>query len=124
MTSPSLQGKIEQIFCFDFVFPAYYNDICPAMRQDICIGNMNQEALMITIEKTLDLPDTYPLERIGSLDKLLFFDIETTGFSALTSRLYLIGCTYFSCGQWQLIQWFADSEKALPELLYRVLQFL
>ena len=79
---------------------------------------------MITIEKTLDLPDTYPLERIGSLDKLLFFDIETTGFSALTSRLYLIGCTYFSCGQWQLIQWFADSEKAEPELLHRFFQFL
>lgn len=46
---------------------------------------------MITIEKTLNLPDTYPLERIGRLEELLFFDIETTGFSGDYSNLYLIG---------------------------------
>ena len=36
---------------------------------------------MITIQKTITLPDTYPLERLGRLEDLLFFDIETTGFS-------------------------------------------
>ena len=45
---------------------------------------------MITIEKKLLLPDTYPLERIGKLDELLFFDIETTGFSGDRFQLYLI----------------------------------
>lgn len=79
---------------------------------------------MITIEKTLDLPDTYPLERIGKLEDLLFFDIETTGFSGLTSNLYLIGCTYFSAGQWHLIQWFADTVQAEPELLHSFFRFL
>ena len=49
---------------------------------------------MITIEKQLQLPNTYPLERIGRLSELLFFDIETTGFSGDYSNLYLIGCTY------------------------------
>ena len=34
---------------------------------------------MITIKHPVDLPDTYPLERIGALKDLLFFDIETTG---------------------------------------------
>lgn len=47
---------------------------------------------MITIKHPVDLPDTYPLERIGALRDLLFFDIETTGFSGDTSQLYLIGC--------------------------------
>ena len=49
---------------------------------------------MITIKHPVDLPDTYPLDRIGPLKDLLFFDIETTGFSGDTSQLYLIGCTY------------------------------
>ncbi|RGY97810.1 ribonuclease H-like domain-containing protein [Clostridium sp. AM58-1XD] len=79
---------------------------------------------MITVEKILDLPDTYPLERIGRLKDLLFFDIETTGFSGLSSNLYLIGCTYFSCGQWHLIQWFADTKEAEPDLLHAFFRFL
>ena len=72
---------------------------------------------MITITKKLDLPDTYPLDRIGPLSDLLFFDIETTGFSGDTSNLYLIGCTYFQEGSWNLIQWFADTRQAESELL-------
>ena len=41
---------------------------------------------MITIEKKVDLPVTYPLETIGKLNELLFFDIETTGFPAIIPR--------------------------------------
>ena len=33
----------------------------------------------------------YPLEQIAPLDKILFIDIETTGFTAKNSSLYLIG---------------------------------
>ena len=36
---------------------------------------------MITIKHPFDFPDTYPLDRIGPLKDILFFDIETTGFS-------------------------------------------
>ena len=79
---------------------------------------------MITIQKRLDLPDTYPLERIGRLEELLFFDIETTGFSGDYSNLYLIGCTYYQDGGWNLIQWFADTKAAEPELLDRFFAFL
>lgn len=50
---------------------------------------------MITIEKRLELPESYPLSRIGAPDQLLFFDIETTGLSAEHSRLYLIGCVFY-----------------------------
>lgn len=79
---------------------------------------------MITIQKQLELPDTYPLERIGSLDELLFFDIETTGFSGEHSTLYLIGCTWYTSGSWNLIQWFADTSESEVELLHAFFTFL
>lgn len=79
---------------------------------------------MITIKKQISLPDTYPLERIGSLDTLLFFDIETTGFSGDYSSLYLIGCTYYRDNSWHLIQWFADKKRSEPELLHAFFEFL
>ncbi len=79
---------------------------------------------MITIKHPTDPPDTYPLERIGPLKDLLFFDIETTGFSGDTSQLYLIGCTYYDGFGWRLIQWFADTRKAEAELLEAFFTFL
>ncbi len=79
---------------------------------------------MITIEKQLDLPNTYPLERIGRLEELLFFDIETTGFSGDYSNLYLIGCTYYKDGSWNLIQWFADDAASERQLLDCFFEFL
>ncbi len=79
---------------------------------------------MITVHKTVSLPDTYPLRRLGPLEKLLFFDIETTGFSGDYSRLYLIGCTFFRDGNWQLIQWFADRPDAEEALLTAFFGFL
>ena len=72
---------------------------------------------MITIKHPIEFPNTYPLDRIGPLKDLLFFDIETTGFSGETSQLYLIGCTYFDGFGWKLIQWFADTRQAEKELL-------
>lgn len=50
----------------------------------------------------------YPLERIASLDKVLFIDIETTGFTTKNSHLYLIGAAFFQAGSWHIRQWFAD----------------
>ena len=79
---------------------------------------------MITIKHPIDFPDTYPLDRIGPLKDLLFFDIETTGFSGETSQLYLIGCTYFDGFGWKLIQWFADTRQAEKELLDAFFEFL
>ena len=37
---------------------------------------------MITIEKTIPGTIAYPLERHGAPEKLVLYDIETTGFSA------------------------------------------
>ena len=45
----------------------------------------------------------YPLERLVPLNEVLFIDIETTGFTAARSQLYLIGCAFYQEGNWQLI---------------------
>ncbi|MDO4296795.1 MAG: ribonuclease H-like domain-containing protein [bacterium] len=79
---------------------------------------------MLHIQKTLALSQTYPLERLGDRDSLLFFDIETTGFSADSSALYLIGCLYYRKEAWHFVQWFADSPQSEIELLHAFFQFL
>ena len=44
-------------------------------------------------EETLEnFTITYPLDRLAPLERVLFLDIETTGFTAKSSYLYLIGC--------------------------------
>ena len=50
---------------------------------------------MITITKKLDLPDTYPLDRIGPLLNFCFLILKPPDFMCNSSNLYLIGCTYF-----------------------------
>ena len=72
---------------------------------------------MIQIEHPIPFSPSYDLTKIGPLEQLLFFDIETTGFSADTASLYLIGCVYFREGQWHLCQWFADSRQAEAQVL-------
>lgn len=79
---------------------------------------------MITIEKKIAMPDTYPLETIAEPGRLLFFDIETTGFSGEYSTLYLIGCAYLKEGRWHLIQWFADRLNAEEEILHAFFNFM
>jgi len=59
----------------------------------------------------------YPLENILPLEQALFLDIETTGFSAKTSQLYLIGCAYFSEGNWHIQQWFAEKYEEEADII-------
>lgn len=68
--------------------------------------------LTITDDYTAALP--CPYEKAGGPGGLLFFDIETTGLSARTSQLYLIGCLYTDGSHFCLHQWFAEnpSEEA------------
>ena len=79
---------------------------------------------MKTIRHTVSLPCSYPLERLQA--GLLFFDIETTGFSGDRSMLYLIGCIAPDpkTGQWDMIQWFADTPRSEPELLTAFFTYL
>jgi uncharacterized protein YprB with RNaseH-like and TPR domain len=63
---------------------------------------------MLTINTKLDITPSYPLQTPWNWEDILFFDIETTGFSANTSYLYLIGCMYYSEDSWNMIQWLAE----------------
>lgn len=64
----------------------------------------------------------YPVECLGKLEELLFIDIETTGFTARNSNLYLIGCLYYDCG-WRTKQFFADEYSDECELLAYFYEF-
>ena len=44
----------------------------------------------------------YPLARIAPLEKILFVDIETTGFTAKNSSLYLIGAAFYHDERWHI----------------------
>ena len=65
----------------------------------------------------------YPLENLASLDQILFLDIETTGFLAASSTLYLIGCAYYTEGNWIIRQWFAQTPDEEAELLKAFFDF-
>lgn len=79
---------------------------------------------MLTIQNTIDL--IKPIYKINEYqeDKLLFFDIETTGFSAEISSLYLIGCAYYQDNTWQITQWFADNYHSEKEMLICFFEFM
>lgn len=72
---------------------------------------------MITLTEKLTAPITYDLSSYGKPEDILFFDIETTGFSPDTCSVYLIGCIFYSEGSWLLKQFFADSTIAEGEIL-------
>lgn len=77
---------------------------------------------MIIEQKALD--NSFGLPIGISPDETVYFDIETTGFSADVTALYLIGCIYFKEGEWQLIQWFAEDNKSEKEALSAFSDFI
>ena len=80
---------------------------------------------MKTIHYTLPDPsDRYAFHQ--PLDQITFFDIETTGLSAKTASIYLIGAMHYdnATGCWVLTQWFADDYQSEPKLLKAFLSYL
>lgn len=65
----------------------------------------------------------YPLENLAPLERILFLDIETTGFTAKSSYLYMIGCAYFQTGKWHTIQWMAENYEQEAEILSSFFEF-
>ncbi|SFA76226.1 hypothetical protein SAMN05216249_10234 [Acetitomaculum ruminis DSM 5522] len=78
---------------------------------------------MATLIKDLKINIQSPFLNANSSEKILFFDIETTGFSAKTSKLYLIGGIYRFMGNWKIIQFFLDSDENEKDLLYDFMSF-
>ena len=65
----------------------------------------------------------YPLDKFAPLERILFIDIETTGFTARSSHLYLIGCAYYLAGKWRTIQWMAENTSQEAEILNAFFEF-
>lgn len=66
---------------------------------------------------------SYPLEKLAPLEQILFLDIETTGFTARSSYLYMIGCAYYQAGKWHVIQWLAQDYSEESALLDAFFEF-
>lgn len=79
---------------------------------------------MRTIRQAVDIPSiNYPIEEIAPLDKILFFDIETTGFTARSATIYMIGCAYYENNHFELIQWFAEKPEEEKQTIEAFFQF-
>lgn len=65
----------------------------------------------------------FPLDRFAAPEEILFLDIETTGFTARSSNLYLIGCAYFQNGKWTITQWMAENYEEESDILKSFIQF-
>lgn len=79
---------------------------------------------MQVFQKVLDKSLNYQFDGRYKLDEILFFDIETTGFSPKTTVVYLIGCVYYSEGTFKTIQWFADDKYSEAKILEAFFQHL
>lgn len=82
---------------------------------------------MKVIEELFDLDLSFSLSSLGvQRENAVFFDIETTGLSARSSHLYLIGVVFYDeiLAAWKLIQYFADTvadEIPILRLFFRLL---
>lgn len=56
-------------------------------------------------------------------EDLLVFDIETTGFTAEHTILYLIGCAYYENHQWKICQWFNQDGNSEQTILKQFFLF-
>lgn len=78
---------------------------------------------MITITDTVPSFSTYHQVLNYVPDSSLFFDIETTGFSARSSSLYLIGIIYMENSGWKMTQWLAENKEEELQVLSGFLSF-
>ena len=77
---------------------------------------------MITVDEAFTPERFYP--GICPTDrKMLFFDIETTGFSREYHMIYLIGAAACRSGRWKLLQWFAREPEEEAEVIRAFLSF-
>ncbi|MCR5303741.1 MAG: ribonuclease H-like domain-containing protein [Lachnospiraceae bacterium] len=73
---------------------------------------------MITRTTVLsDIPDSVYNDLPTDPEQVLLVDIETTGFDAVRSDLYLIGCCYHDGGVWKTDQFFAENKYEQAEIL-------
>ena len=80
---------------------------------------------MITVEKELHIEPSYDFSQLAPRERIVFFDIETTGLGTSGSSIYLIGTVSFEDGHWNLRQYFAESlleEADLMAAFFRLIR--
>lgn len=68
--------------------------------------------------------ELHPLLLPDEASQIVFFDIETTGFSGQSAFIYLIGCVFYKDNQWLLRQWFLDDTSSEKEMLLSFFDFI
>ena len=64
---------------------------------------------MLVFRNKVDIKINYPIENFSKKEKIIYFDIETTGFSRKYCIVYLIGCMYYSGDELCYTQWLAEN---------------
>lgn len=73
---------------------------------------------MKTIETTLEPDKTKQITQLfKNPQEILFFDIETTGFSPKSASIYLIGCSFYAKDGWHIRQYFAETPAQEGDIL-------
>jgi len=80
--------------------------------------------MIIKNYKIPNFSPSYPIEKLGDINSVLFVDIETTGLSPTSASIYLLGCCYFENGQWMIRQWLCENIGEERELLQAFLNHL
>ena len=79
---------------------------------------------MLVFRNQVTEPIEYPIEQINQKDKVLYFDIETTGFSRSHCFIYLIGCMYYVGDTLMYTQWLAENKNDEANVLMAFHQFM
>lgn len=78
---------------------------------------------MLQTEQKLNICSKLNWEMLAPKARIVFLDIETTGFKASSSSLYLIGLAEFKDDSWSLRQFFAQSGTEEIELIRELKNF-
>lgn len=70
-----------------------------------------------------DYKPAYPVEKLGDPKDILFIDIETTGFTAKASTLYLIGTVWNNGSGYVITQFMAENPEAEKDVLSTFITF-
>ena len=96
----------------------------PAFESFISLPIIKGKVHMIRIEKALTQPVPSDIYTIGAPEDVLFFDIETTGLSARSAGLYLIGMLTYTDKNWTLLQFFCEDVADEPAVLQALFDLL
>ena len=82
------------------------------------------EEAMQKLIQPLDIKPSYIFKDNNNYD-ILYFDIETTGFSPDNTIMYLIGAVFYSCSEkkYKSVQWFASTVEEEQEIIEDFVKF-